>query len=127
MQICDSYSVEVKHRQENGCDYFRIEEGDLVLLCKETITSLYTELQGKSLDLVIEGFDWRVKSADKEPQNISREQDKIERSKSNDNLVFGDVDYGAYTKTELYEAMEYINEELYPERLKAIKSALANC
>lgn len=58
IQICERHSVEVKECLENGCSYLRVEEGDLVELCKESILDLYPTLHGKSLDLVIEGFEW---------------------------------------------------------------------
>jgi hypothetical protein len=60
LEICRSHNVQVKERNENGCEYLRVEEGDMVSLCKNAITSLYPGLQGKCLDLVVEGFDWPV-------------------------------------------------------------------
>ncbi len=58
IQVCQSRSTQVQEREENGCGFLRVEGGDLVALCKEAITALYPGLQGKSLDLVVEGFEW---------------------------------------------------------------------
>lgn len=56
--ICQSHSVSPVEREENGCKFLRVESGDLVALCKESIATLYPDLHGRSLDLVVEGFEW---------------------------------------------------------------------
>jgi hypothetical protein len=58
LEICKRHNVAVKELGENDCKYLRIEDGDIVVLCKEAITSLYPDLQGKCLDLVVEGLEW---------------------------------------------------------------------
>jgi len=47
-----------EHKARNGCEYLRTEDGDLVELCRASITDLYGLAQSAELGLVWQGFDW---------------------------------------------------------------------
>lgn len=47
-----------EHKAANGCEYLRVEDGDLVALCRASISELYGLSETATLTLVWEGFDW---------------------------------------------------------------------
>jgi hypothetical protein len=47
-----------EHKAANGCEYLRVEDGDLVALCRASICELYGLPETATLTLVWEGFDW---------------------------------------------------------------------
>jgi hypothetical protein len=43
----------------NGVRYLRVESGDLTKLCSSVITDLYRLPKSSSLEMIVEGFDWK--------------------------------------------------------------------
>jgi hypothetical protein len=47
-----------EHKARNGCEYLRVEDGDLAELCRASIVELYRLQESTELGLVWQGFDW---------------------------------------------------------------------
>jgi hypothetical protein len=47
-----------EHRAQNGCEYLRVENGDLVGLCEASICELYGLPESATVGMVWEGCDW---------------------------------------------------------------------
>jgi hypothetical protein len=47
-----------EQKAPNGCEYLRVEDGDLVQLCKASICELYGLPETAMVELVWEGFEW---------------------------------------------------------------------
>jgi hypothetical protein len=49
--------------ETNGIRHHRVEEGDLLQLCTRVITELYNRPSDSEIELIVEGFEWRVAAA----------------------------------------------------------------
>jgi hypothetical protein len=47
-----------EHKAANGCEYLRVEDGNLVALCVASMRELYGLPEDGVADLVWQGFDW---------------------------------------------------------------------
>jgi hypothetical protein len=47
-----------EHKADNGCEYLRAEDGDLIGLCRASFCELYGLPESAEVELVWEGFDW---------------------------------------------------------------------
>lgn len=56
-RLCHQLGYKYELKSSPNCEYLRVIEGDLVTLCVKAIEGLYPTLEGKCLDLVVEGFE----------------------------------------------------------------------
>jgi len=45
--------------ESNNVRYWRVEDSDLALLCREVVTKMYGRADTEPIDLITEGFEWK--------------------------------------------------------------------